>query len=200
VHWPPGPGAVVSMDLPDELRCQAKTTSKRLKGMRCSQRAVYGDRYCWKHARESAAVVVEGRPSEGPVRVQAEAVAVLRGSGVEVSAGDELEPVDVMAWVVLQTTWITEGLMGRLRKGEVLSASAEAADIRAALEGLTHVRRAAESAESAGMQRRRVAIEEAKVRTIAMALERAIDRAGLPAPLEQRLRLFVGEELEKAAA
>jgi len=107
-----------------------------------------------------------------------------------------LEPVEVMSWVVLKTRSITAALVARLEASEDMAGEGDL--VRGALDALGHVRKAAEAAESAGMQRRRVVLEESKVQAAWGAIDRAIVRAGLDGVVEGRLRGLIGEELAEA--
>lgn len=181
----------MSEDIPDHLRCTAKTKL----GERCRRQKAMGEGFCEKHRQYQPVVEVPAvRAVAPPEKVRTELQEAMAAAGVEIVDDSHLEPVEVMRWVVLKTHSITERLMN-LTDTQEFSMRESWPLIRQTLDALEALRKSAEAAESAGMQRRRVAVEEAKAQAVFLALDRAISRAEMAPSLEVRLRAFIGEEM-----
>lgn len=192
----------MGLTVPDDLRCVAITTGNGPnQGKRCLKQRRRGDTLCDKHLKQREVVEVPAtKPTVKPEVAKSQALAVARSAGVEVADPDHLEPVEVMDWCVSQAHFITSEFMSKLRDAPDITADEMAPTVRAALEAIGHARKASEAAESAGMQRRRIVLEEAKVRAVFLAVTRAIQRMGLPDADVQRFNNLIGEELAEVSA
>ena len=187
----------MALNVEDHLRCTAIARSTKT---RCKRARMDGDIFCEKHFEtEREPAMTSALPATvKPEKVEAALVGAARAVGIRPDDVLNLEPVEAMGWVWRTAAGIAEKFAVAIKDVDVTD-KATWGVLRMTLDALEATRKAAEAAESAGMQRRRVALKEAEVQATYVAIDRAMQRTGMTEATKQRFVQCLGEELHAMA-
>lgn len=187
----------------DEYAYVAPTTCKGTTkdGQPCARPATRGSDWCHAHRPKPAEVVVGTPRARKTPKVDAGVLDTLRRQGIEV--GETVEPTEVLRWCVTSAAE-----MAALLRGDLMSmmATGEADEkavgsmLRRYVDLLEATRKACESDVSAGVQKRRLQLDEAKAAAVGVAIERALVAAGMPDTWRSKFEQALASELRALKA